>query len=100
MKLSKIKELGALKGLPTQAAYLSTTEESKAEIYNQGLVDCLSAEVDLSKLVDREKIEKVIDLYNGDNCPIDGSKVSWEEYKKHFAQALISTMSEWTKGEV
>ena len=39
--------------------------------------------------VDVGRVEEIIDLYNGKDCPIDGGKCTWAEYRKHFAQAVI-----------
>lgn len=38
-----------------------------------------------------EETRKIVDLYNSStDCPIDGSKVTWNEYREHFAKAFIN----------
>ena len=38
----------------------------------------------------KNEIEKIIELFNSDMSPVDGSKIPWEEYKKIFAQYIVS----------
>ena len=36
-----------------------------------------------------KKVRKIIDTYNEpDECPIEGSRVTWLEYRRHFANAI------------
>ena len=44
----------------------------------------------LAKAVDVKNIRKIIDLYNSDK--IDGSKMTWEEYRNQFAAAIVGAI--------
>ncbi len=67
---------------------LSICPESEAERELVAMIQDF-ATILIDKIeIDEGKVGKVIDLYNDDDCPIDGSKVSWKEYRKHFAQAI------------
>lgn len=41
----------------------------------------------LAGRVNVERVRKIIDLYNSDK--IDGSKMTWEEYRNQFAEAIV-----------
>ena len=135
MKISKIKELGAVKGWPNKAEVLDEFKEDVAvlsEVAGQNYMreSCLSAEVDLSKLVEFKKLKEYQELLSWlleqifDGLDIDGGdlqdkleslgliklvKIPENKQKDYPACAEYETdelyfafdnMPEWTKGEV
>lgn len=74
--------------------YVPCEECSECHIINKTIDDCetaLSGKVMMvESVLGVEEIEKIIELYNSDNPPIDGTKHTWNEFKKHFATAIHS----------
>ena len=39
-------------------------------------------------------LEEIIELWNGKNCPVDGSKVPWNVWRKEYAKTILKMLRE------
>jgi hypothetical protein len=98
MNLKQILDLGALNGWPEKFIINGCPESQRPRCrsYNQAIDDCLTAEVDLSKLVDRGKLAICLAKTCGDWDGGDSYSISFDD----LAQTIINSIPELTKGGV